>query len=34
MAGWPFLRGETVLLANTLQGTAGQFSIGCSRSRA
>ncbi len=27
-AGWEFLRHETVLLANTLQGTAGQFSVG------
>jgi MFS transporter, DHA3 family, macrolide efflux protein len=27
-AGWEFLRHETVLLANTLQGTAGQFSLG------
>ena len=27
-AGWAFLRHETVLLANTLQGTAGQFAIG------
>jgi MFS family permease len=27
-AGWEFLRRETVLLANTLQGTAGQFSMG------
>lgn len=27
-AGWEFLRRETVLLANTLQGTAGQFSVG------
>ena len=27
-AGWHFLRHETVLLANTLQGTAGQFAIG------
>ncbi len=26
--GWAFLRQETVLLANTLQGTAGQFSLG------
>lgn len=26
--GWEFLRHETVLLANTLQGTAGQFSVG------
>lgn len=26
--GWHFLRGETVLLANTLQGVAGQFAIG------
>jgi hypothetical protein len=26
--GWTFLRHETVLLANTLQGTAGQFTIG------
>lgn len=26
--GWGFLRHETVLLANTLQGTAGQFAIG------
>jgi MFS family permease len=29
-AGWTFLRGETVLLANTLQGAAGQFSLGIS----
>ena len=27
-AGWHFLRRETVLLANTLQGAAGQFSLG------
>ena len=27
-AGWHFLRHETVLLANTLQGVAGQFSLG------
>ncbi len=27
-AGWGFLRNETVLLANTLQGAAGQFSLG------
>ena len=27
-AGWAFLRNETVLLANTLQGAAGQFSLG------
>jgi MFS family permease len=27
-AGWRFLRNETVLLANTLQGVAGQFSLG------
>ncbi|MEA2630394.1 MAG: hypothetical protein QOE66_613, partial [Chloroflexota bacterium] len=27
-AGWQFLRHETVLLANTLQGVAGQFSLG------
>ncbi len=27
-AGWGFLRHETVLLANTLQGTAGQFAVG------
>jgi DHA3 family macrolide efflux protein-like MFS transporter len=27
-AGWAFLRRETVLLANTVQGTAGQFSLG------
>jgi MFS family permease len=26
--GWQFLRRETVLLANTLQGAAGQFSLG------
>jgi hypothetical protein len=26
--GWAFLRHETVLLANTVQGTAGQFSLG------
>src|SRR5262249_11155667 len=26
--GWGFLRRETVLLANTLQGTAGQFAVG------
>ena len=30
LAGWRFLRGETVLLANTLQGAAGQFSLGIS----
>jgi len=29
-AGWAFLRHETVLLANTLQGAAGQFSLGIS----
>ena len=29
-AGWQFLRHETVLLANTLQGTVGQFSLGLS----
>jgi MFS family permease len=28
MTGWRFLRGETVLLANTLQGVAGQFTAG------
>jgi MFS family permease len=27
-AGWSFLRHETVLLANTLQGTAGQLALG------
>jgi MFS family permease len=27
-AGWAFLRRETVLLANTVQGAAGQFSLG------
>lgn len=27
-AGWRFLRGETVLLANTLQGVVGQFTNG------
>jgi MFS family permease len=27
-AGWQFLRRETVLLANTLQGVVGQFSLG------
>jgi MFS family permease len=27
-AGWHFLRRESVLLANTLQGAAGQFSLG------
>ena len=27
-AGWAFLRHEAVLLANTLQGVAGQFSLG------
>ncbi len=26
--GWAFLRHETVLLANTIQGTAGQFAVG------
>ena len=26
--GWRFLRGETVLLANTLQATAAQFTLG------
>ena len=26
--GWEFLRHETVLLANTLQGTVGQFAVG------
>ena len=29
-AGWRFLRHETVLLANTLQGAVGQFSLGIS----
>jgi hypothetical protein len=28
MAGWRFLRHEAVLLANTLQGAVGQFSVG------
>jgi DHA3 family macrolide efflux protein-like MFS transporter len=28
MTGWRFLRNETVLLANTLQGVAGQFTTG------
>jgi MFS family permease len=27
-AGWEFLRRETVLLANTVQGVAGQFTLG------
>ena len=27
-AGWDFLRNETVLLANTLQATVGQFTLG------
>ena len=27
-AGWEFLRRETVLLANTIQGTVGQFAVG------
>jgi MFS family permease len=27
-AGWAFLRHETTLLANTIQGTAGQFAVG------
>jgi MFS family permease len=27
-AGWRFLQHETVLLANTLQGTVGQFALG------
>ena len=27
-AGWQFLRHETVLLANTIQGAVGQFSLG------
>jgi DHA3 family macrolide efflux protein-like MFS transporter len=27
-AGWRFLRNETVLLANTIQGTVGQFAVG------
>jgi hypothetical protein len=27
-AGYRFLRGETVLFANTLQATVGQFTIG------
>ena len=27
-AGWHFLRHETVLLANTIQGTVGQFAVG------
>jgi MFS family permease len=26
--GWQFLRHEVVLMANTLQGTAGQFAVG------
>jgi DHA3 family macrolide efflux protein-like MFS transporter len=26
--GWQFLRGETVLLANTIQATVGQFGLG------
>jgi MFS transporter, DHA3 family, macrolide efflux protein len=26
--GWAFLRQEAVLLANTIQGTAGQFAVG------
>ncbi len=26
--GWQFLRHEAVLMANTLQGTAGQFAVG------
>ena len=30
LAGWRFLRTETVLLANTLQGTVGQFALGLS----
>jgi len=29
-AGWRFLQHETVLLANTLQGTVGQFALGLS----
>ncbi len=29
-AGWQFLRHETVLLANTLQGVVGQFTVGIS----
>jgi MFS family permease len=29
-AGWQFLRQESVLLANTIQGTIGQFSLGLS----
>jgi MFS family permease len=29
-AGWRFLRHEAVLLANTFQGTVGQFSLGLS----
>jgi MFS family permease len=29
-AGWQFLRHEAVLLANTLQGAVGQFSLGLS----
>ena len=29
-AGWQFLRHEAVLLANTLQGVAGQFTVGIS----
>jgi DHA3 family macrolide efflux protein-like MFS transporter len=28
VAGWRFLHNESVLLANTLQGAAGQFSLG------
>jgi MFS family permease len=27
-AGWAFLRHESVLLANTIQGTVGQFAVG------
>ncbi len=30
VAGWHFLRNEVVLLANTLQGVVGQFSLGLS----
>ena len=29
-AGWTFLRNEVVLLANTMQGVVGQFSLGLS----
>ena len=32
LAGWRFLRDETVLLANTIQATIAQFTVGILRS--